>query len=57
MWDYTLIEWTCNTDGGVTGVVLECANGDRQYLTLEEYAKFTNNRDNNNGRKSCNSKG
>ena len=44
MWGFTVDSWV-REEGVVIGVHLTCDNGDTQYLTLEEYAEFTNNRD------------
>jgi len=44
MWGYTVIDWVKDGDI-VIGVNLVCDNGDAQYMTMEEYANFTKNRD------------
>jgi len=44
-WGFTIVEWSTDSEGKVVGVILECDNGERQFLTMEEYVKFTNARD------------
>jgi len=54
MWGYTIERWVTDADGNIIGVDMTCDNGDRQYLTMEEYVKFTNSRDE---RKECKKEG
>lgn len=39
--NYSIESWVTDSEGTVTGVILVADNGDREYLTMEEYRKFT----------------
>jgi hypothetical protein len=41
-WNYTIEKWVIDKDDVTpSGVIVVCDNGDRQYLTIEEFRKFT----------------
>lgn len=41
---YTIKEYISDRSGEIIGVILCADNGDEQYLTIDEYRKFIENR-------------
>tara|TARA_R110000868_G_scaffold29601_2_gene110135 strand:- start:2741 stop:2899 length:159 start_codon:yes stop_codon:yes gene_type:complete len=42
--DYTIKEYISDKSGEIIGLILCPDNGDEQYLTIDEYRKFIENR-------------
>jgi hypothetical protein len=44
MWGYSITKEHFNEEGKLTGVTLTVDNGDTEYMTIESYNKFLENR-------------
>jgi hypothetical protein len=47
VWGYNVIKWVLDKDSQPQGVIIQVDNGDTQYLTMEEYNQFLQNRQEN----------